>query len=111
MTHASPVAASPARGRRHATMRFGGPHAAPHAGGLYPYRRLAMRVIEQALRDLTGRADSPHDRDSARTFLSGSPMLLLWCEVAEIDPRWITGYLRKMPAGSSERLPAHEVRS
>ena len=100
MTQASPIAAAPARGRRHAAMRGASPHADAHTGGLLPYRRLAVRVIEQALRDLAGRAESSHDRDSARAFLSGSPMLSMWCEVAEIDPRWIAVYLRKLPAGS-----------
>jgi hypothetical protein len=99
MTHA-PAAAAPARGRRHAAIRGVGPGEAPHTLGLLPYRRLAVRVIEQALRDLAGRAESSHDRDSARAFLAGSPMLSLWCEVAEIDPRRIAGYLRKQPAGS-----------
>ena len=100
MTQSSPVAAAPARGRRHAVLRGDVSHAASYAGGLLPYRRLAVRVIEQALRDLAGRAESSHDRDSARAFLSGSPMLSMWCEVAEIDPRWIALYLRKLPAGS-----------
>ena len=57
-------------------------------------------AIEQALRDLAGRGASSHDRDSARTFLAVSPMLIMWCEVAEDDPHWITGYLRKLPPGS-----------
>jgi hypothetical protein len=50
------------------------------------YRHLAMRVIDQALRDLSGHGGAPCDRESARTFLAGSPMLHLWCAVADVNP-------------------------
>lgn len=50
------------------------------------YRHLAMRVIDQALRDVSGHGGAPCDRESARTFLAGSPMLHLWCAVADVNP-------------------------
>lgn len=46
------------------------------------YRRLAARVIAQALHDL--QSSSPEDQRSAKTFLSGSEMLYFWCDLAEI---------------------------
>jgi len=48
------------------------------------YRRLAIRVIELAFRDLD--CASPDLRRSARTFLMGHPLLFLWCDLAEIRP-------------------------
>jgi hypothetical protein len=53
---------------------------------LDPYRNLAARVIVQAWRDLFGGRQGPGlDRESAREFLSGSPMLGLWCGLAGFD--------------------------
>ena len=49
-------------------------------------RHLAVRVIYQAFRDLSGCAGSLADRESARDFLSGSPMLYEWCELADLEP-------------------------
>lgn len=59
------------------------------AEGFLPYRNLAVRVIDQALRDAASRVESGTDRESARAFLAGSSMLSLWCEVAAIDPEWV----------------------
>jgi hypothetical protein len=58
------------------------PDAPGHADLLLGYRRLAVRVIERALRDL----DSPdqHLRQSAHAFLTGNPLLSLWCDLAGI---------------------------
>jgi hypothetical protein len=50
---------------------------------LAAHRRLAARVINQAVRDLESR--SSVDRESAREFLAGSPMLHFWCQLAQID--------------------------
>jgi len=49
------------------------------------HRTLAARVIHQAVRDVRNPNGAPTDSASARTFLSGSPMLSYWCEVAELD--------------------------
>lgn len=46
------------------------------------FRRLAARVITQALRDL--KSASADERKSAQTFLNGSAMLGFWCDLAEI---------------------------
>jgi len=48
---------------------------------LVPYRRVAMRVIGQAFRDL----ECPAQAAAARAFLTGSPMLRHWSAVAAID--------------------------
>lgn len=48
-------------------------------------RHLAVCIIHQAFRDLSGSAGSRADQASARTFLSGSPMLYRWCEVAHLN--------------------------
>jgi hypothetical protein len=70
----------PSRGPSHGAWR---PTAhLPYGDG---YRRLSVRVIEQALRDSVA-PGSTSDRQSARLFLAGSPMLHLWCELAALDP-------------------------
>jgi hypothetical protein len=51
-----------------------------------PWRHLAVRVIDQAFRDLASPAGSRADQDSARAFLAGSSMFYRWCEVANLDP-------------------------
>jgi hypothetical protein len=61
-------------------------HQSPQGPGLLaPYRHLAVRVIAQAWRDLFAHGGTPSERESARTFLSGSPMLAMWCELADMD--------------------------
>lgn len=52
---------------------------------LEPYRRLAVRVIAQAWRDLLGAEAHSLECETARTFLCGSPALTLWCELAQMD--------------------------
>ena len=49
------------------------------------HRSLAARVISQAFRDARNPNGAPTDSASARAFLSGSPMLSYWCNVAELD--------------------------
>ncbi len=51
---------------------------------LSPYRCLALTVIKRAFCDaLMG---SQVERDSAREFLVGSPIMRHWCRVAGLDP-------------------------
>jgi len=50
------------------------------------YRRLAVRVIELAFKDIAASTCPPGDRLSAREFLAGSLMLFHWCRVASLDP-------------------------
>ncbi|HEX2344025.1 MAG TPA: hypothetical protein VHI98_26380 [Vicinamibacterales bacterium] len=61
-----------------------------HTDGELPpadgYRRLSVRVIEQAFRDVVAAPGSAPERHSARVFLAGSPMLHLWCQLAALDP-------------------------
>jgi hypothetical protein len=63
-------------------------------------RHLAVRVIEQAVRDLSASGASDADRESARGFLSGSPMLYQWCEVANLNASWMVGRAMRLVARS-----------
>jgi hypothetical protein len=47
------------------------------------HRRLATRVIYQAVRDLDSRSSA--DRDTAREFLAGSAMLIFWCQLGRFN--------------------------
>jgi hypothetical protein len=60
-----------------------GPAWAPVA-----YRRLALRVIQQAFHDLD--CSSPELQRSARSFLSGHPPFRLWCDIAHLLPASVT---------------------
>lgn len=71
---------------------------------LAPYRALALRVITLAVRDLVTCGRSTSERDSARTFLSGSHMLAHWCTLADIDPVVICRQVRGLV--ENERIPA-----
>ena len=66
-----------------------------------PYRQLAVRVLAMALRDAADPGGSPADRESARTFVRGSNMLLHWCRVAALDPGCVIGWADKLGAGDS----------
>ncbi len=63
------------------------------------YRHLAVRVIQQAVRDLSGAAASPAEQESARTFLSGSPMFYRWCEFANLNAARTVARATKLMAG------------
>ncbi|MDH4064032.1 MAG: hypothetical protein OEW19_06505 [Acidobacteriota bacterium] len=52
------------------------------------YRRLALRVILQALHDLD--CPSPELQRSARSFLNGNPPFDLWCAIARVLPARVT---------------------
>jgi len=66
-------------------------------------RHLAMRVIDQAFRDLSSPTGSPADQESARDFLAGSSMLHHWCQVADVDPAWMVMRAKLLLAGGSPR--------
>jgi hypothetical protein len=55
-------------------------------------RRLALRVIERALKDVVAPHCTPADRQTAREFLAGSAMLVHWCSVATLDPGRVTAW-------------------
>lgn len=61
-----------------------------------PWRHLAVRVIDQAFRDLASPAGTHADQESARAFLAGSSMLHRWCEVANLDPAWMMARARTL---------------
>jgi hypothetical protein len=63
-------------------------------------RHLAVRVIEQAVRDLSASGASDADRESARGFLAGSPMLYRWCELANLNASWMVGRATRLMARS-----------
>jgi hypothetical protein len=70
----------------------------PLSATLYPlvgYQRLAIRVIQQALRDLD--CASPNLRETAHVFLAGNPLLFLWCDVADIGPARVMARAAQMP--------------
>jgi hypothetical protein len=60
------------------------------------YRRLAVRVIERAFKDMIAPACAAGERESAREFLAGSPMLFLWCGVAALDPHRVIAYATRL---------------
>ena len=59
-------------------------------------RHLAIRVIEQAFRDLSGVVGSRADQESARAFLAGSWMLHRWCEIANINAAWMMARAKRL---------------
>ena len=63
------------------------------------HRSLAARVIGQAVRDVRDPNGTPNDSASARSFLSGSPMLSYWCEIAELDLNCVVDRARTLVAG------------
>jgi hypothetical protein len=63
-------------------------------------RHLAVRVIDQAFRDLASPHGSSADQLSARKFLAGSSMLHYWCQVADLDPSWMIVRARRLAASS-----------
>jgi hypothetical protein len=54
------------------------------------YRHLALTVIERAFRDVLNGVCSSAEREGARAFLVGSPMMQHWCRVAGLDPRRVS---------------------
>jgi len=62
------------------------------------HRFLATRVIDQAVRDVRNPNGAPIDNVSARAFLSGSPMLSYWCEIAGLDPNCVIDRARTLMA-------------
>jgi hypothetical protein len=63
------------------------------------HRSLAARVIGQAVRDVRDPNGTRIDSASARSFLSGSPMLSYWCEIAELDLHCVVDRARTLVAG------------
>lgn len=59
-------------------------------------RHLAVCVIQRAVRDLSAAGASRADQESARAFLSGSPMLHQWCEVANLNASQIVACASKL---------------
>lgn len=70
-----------------------------------PYRHLAVRVIEQAFRDLATPDGWSAGQRSAREFLAGNSMLHHWCEVADLNPEWLVARARRLLAASAETRP------
>lgn len=71
-------------------------------------RHLAVRVIYQAFRDLSSSKGSRADQESARTFLSGSPMLDRWCEVGHLSAAAMVARATKL-MGRPGRLAVRSV--
>ena len=64
---------------------------------------LAARVIDQAVRDLRNPNGALSDCASARAFLSGSPMLSYWCEIANLDLSCVVDRARTLMADCDRR--------
>jgi hypothetical protein len=93
------LASGPPREPHSARVIASGPPPASGIGGPAACRRLAARVIDQALRDLLNPGEDGANRDTARAFLAGSPWLHYWCEVAGLEPlRVIKGVARILAA-------------
>jgi hypothetical protein len=75
------------------------------------HRSLAAHVIEQAVRDVRNPNGAPTDVASARTFLSGSPMLSYWCEIAELDLNSVIDHARTLMAGCDAGRRSGRARS
>jgi hypothetical protein len=72
-----------------------------------PYRQLALRVIVRACMDAANPGGAETDRESARVFLAGSPMLVLWCRVAGLDSSCLAALARVSQDGTcAPRSPA-----
>jgi hypothetical protein len=65
------------------------------------HRLLAARVIDQAVRDVRNPNGMPTDRASARVFLSGSPMLSYWCQIARVDLTCVIDRARALMVGGN----------
>ena len=72
------------------------------------YRHLAVRVIDQAFRDLASPAGSAAGPERARQFLAGTLMLHHWCEVADLNPERLVARAREVIA-SADRFSAPAV--
>jgi hypothetical protein len=67
------------------------------------HRFLAARVIDQAVRDVRNPNGTLTDSASARAFLSGSPMLSYWCDIANLDLRRVVERARGLMADCDAR--------
>lgn len=74
------------------------------------YRLLAMRVIDRAFKDIVAPGCGAEDRETAREFLAGSPMLRHWCRVAMLDPRRVIARATTLDSRRSKRpRRGHEI--
>lgn len=67
------------------------------------HRFLAARVIDQAVRDVRNPNGALSDSASARAFLSGSPMLSYWCQIANLDLSCVVERARTLMADCDDR--------
>ena len=67
-------------------------------------RRLALRVIERALKDIVAPHCAAADRQTARDFLAGSTMLVHWCSVATLDPGRVTAWATALDPAAFSRI-------
>ena len=79
--------------------------------GLSPHARLALSVVESAIKDIKDRDPSLHD--SAITFLNGSEGFYFWARVFEQDSTWLLRELhvrlREDSPQAFERLSQDEL--
>jgi hypothetical protein len=92
-THAAPPSRRPDRLAQPPLMAIAeAVHDADGEAEAATLRRLALRVIERALKDIVAPHCAAADRQTAREFLAGSAMLVHWCSVATLDPGRVTAW-------------------
>jgi hypothetical protein len=82
---------------------------------LWPHQALALAVIKQAFRDAGDAEVGRSVRAQACRFLADSTMLGEWCEVAGLDPEYVSDLVarhrrtlfRVVGVGSKPRQPRH----
>ena len=71
------------------------PDVLPDGTDLRPYKRLAAAVLDVALSDANSKPAS-HTTIDARRFLSRkSPLLRLWCRLADVDQERLLDFAKK----------------
>jgi hypothetical protein len=78
---------------------FGSRSPSPCSDLLPTAASLRASLIKPFFRDARNPHGAPTDSASARAFLSGSPMLSYWCEVAELDLHCVIVRARTLMAG------------
>jgi hypothetical protein len=71
-----------------------------------PHRKLALAVITQAFHDAGNPKLSPKVRNDARRFITGSPMMVQWCQVANLELDFVRDLVARYLRGQFELIPS-----
>ena len=66
------------------------------------HQELALAVIEQGFRDAANPTLSQQVRNDARRFITGSPMLMQWCHLANLEPAFVSDVVARCLRGQFE---------